>query len=67
MRSLAICFVLLTTATDAAKPSHIVMIMADDLGYGHRGSSGEAKIEAPNIRIAAEGMCFTAAYAASTV
>ena len=55
-------------AAYAAKPPNIVLIMADDLGYGHLGSYGQTKIETPNLdRMAAEGMRFTAAYAGSTV
>ena len=51
-----------------AKPPNIVLIMADDLGYGHLGSYGQTKIRTPNIdRLAAEGMRFTQAYAGSTV
>ena len=68
VKSLAICFGLLAATTLAAKPPNIVLIMADDLGYGHLGSYGQTKIETPNLdRMAAEGMRFTAAYAGSTV
>ena len=52
----------------AAKPPNIVLVMADDLGYGHLGVYGQEKIKTPNIdRMAAEGMRFTQAYAGSTV
>ena len=51
-----------------ANPPNIVLIMADDLGYGHLGSYGQTKIATPNLdHMAAEGMRFTAAYAGSTV
>lgn len=51
----------------AQKPN-IVLIMADDLGYGHLGSYGQTKIRTPHLdRLAAEGMRFTQAYAGSTV
>lgn len=51
----------------AAKPN-VILVMADDLGYGHLGSYGQAKIRTPHLdRLAAEGMRFTQAYAGSTV
>jgi arylsulfatase A len=49
------------------KPN-IVLIMADDLGHGHLGSYGQARIRTPNIdRLAEEGVRFTQFYAGSTV
>ena len=49
------------------KPN-IVLIMADDLGYGHLGSYGQARIRTPNIdRLADEGVRFTQFYSGSTV
>ena len=54
-------------AQTTPKPN-IVLILADDLGYGDLGCYGQAKIRTPNIdRLAAEGMRFTQAYAGSTV
>lgn len=53
--------------TSKQRPN-IVFIMADDLGYGDLGCYGQQKIQTPNIDgLAAEGMCFTQAYAGSTV
>lgn len=50
------------------RPPNIVLIMADDLGYGELGCYGQTKIQTPNIdRLAAEGMRFTRFYSASTV
>jgi arylsulfatase A-like enzyme len=47
---------------------NIILIMADDLGYGDLGCYGQRKIETPNLdRLAAEGMRFTQFYAGSTV
>ena len=47
---------------------NIVLIMADDLGYGDLGCYGQRQIRTPNIdRMAAEGLQFTQAYAGSTV
>ena len=51
-----------------AKTPNIVLILADDLGYGDLGCYGQTKILTPNIdRLAAEGMRFTQAYAGNTV
>ena len=58
---------LLLPASVAGKPN-IVLVMADDLGYGHLGSYGQERIRTPHLdRLAAEGMRFTQAYAGSTV
>jgi arylsulfatase A-like enzyme len=50
------------------RPPNIVLILADDLGYGDVGCYGQQRIQTPNLdRMAAEGMRFTQAYAGSTV
>jgi arylsulfatase A-like enzyme len=47
---------------------NIVLIVADDLGYGDLGCYGQQRIQTPNIdRLAREGTRFTDAYAGSTV
>ena len=47
---------------------NIVMIFADDLGYGDVGCYGATKIKTPNIdQLAAEGRKFTDAHSASAV
>ena len=47
---------------------NIILIVADDLGYGHLGAYGQALIKTPNLdRMAGEGMRFTRFYAGSTV
>ncbi|MFW6689480.1 sulfatase-like hydrolase/transferase [Streptomyces sp. MAR4 CNX-425] len=47
---------------------NIVLIVADDLGYGELGSYGQQVIHTPHLdRLAAEGMRFTAAYASAPV
>ena len=60
-------------ATEGGAPlagSHpnIILIMADDLGYGDLGCYGQQHIATPNIdRLAREGMRFTQAYAGAPV
>jgi arylsulfatase len=52
----------------ADRPPNIVLILADDLGYGELGSYGQTKIRTPNLdRLADEGMRFTQHYSGSPV
>lgn len=47
---------------------NIILIVADDLGYGDLGCYGQQRIQTPNLdRLAAEGTRFTSFYAGSTV
>lgn len=49
-----------------SKPPHIVIIMADDLGWNALGCYGSDLVRTPHLdRLAAEGMRFTDAYALS--
>ena len=49
---------------DAATRPNIVLIYADDLGYGDAGCYGATGIETPNIdRLAASGLKFTDGHA----
>lgn len=51
-----------------ARPPNIVLILADDLGYGDLGCYGQKEIQTPHLdRLAAGGMRFTQAYAGSSV
>ncbi len=51
-----------------SRPPSLVVILADDLGWGDIGCQGQEKILTPSIdRMAAEGMRFSAGYAGSTV
>lgn len=52
----------------AATPPNIVLILADDLGYGDLGCYGQRNFATPQIdRMAAEGLRFTQHYAGSPV
>ncbi|MEO7412489.1 MAG: arylsulfatase [Opitutaceae bacterium] len=52
----------------AEQKPNIIVILADDLGYGELGSYGQKLIQTPVLdRMAAEGMRFTQFYAGSTV
>jgi arylsulfatase A-like enzyme len=52
---------------DPARPN-IIVILADDLGYGDLGCYGQRRIRTPRLdRMAAEGMRFTQFYAGATV
>ncbi|MDP3073037.1 MAG: arylsulfatase [Opitutaceae bacterium] len=51
-----------------ANPPNVVLILADDLGYGDVGSYGATKLKTPNIdRLAREGRRFTSAYTPGSV
>jgi arylsulfatase A-like enzyme len=51
----------------AGKPTNIILIVADDPGYGDLGCYGQGRIRTPHLdRLAAEGMRFTQAYVGST-
>jgi len=55
-------------ACEPRRPPNVVLIMADDLGYGEVGCYGQTKIRTPSIdRIAAEGVRFTQHYSGSPV
>lgn len=57
-----------TNLPPAARKPNIILIVADDLGYGDLGCYGQAKIKTPNLdQVAAEGVRFTSFYAGSTV
>lgn len=55
-------------ASAPSRPPNVVLILADDLGYGDLGAYGQKTIRTPNLdRMAAEGLRFTQSYAGSTV
>lgn len=52
----------------ATRPPNIILILADDLGYGELGCYGQTKIRTPHLdRMAAEGIRLTRAYASAPV
>lgn len=75
-RPLILCVLLLTAlsavvqaakAPQTVKPN-IILIFADDIGYGDLGCYGATKVKTPNIdRLAREGRRFTDAHSASAV
>jgi arylsulfatase A-like enzyme len=53
--------------TRPARRPNVVLIVADDLGYGDLGSYGATRIKTPHLdRLAADGVRFTAGYAPSS-
>lgn len=55
-------------SADAPRPPNLVLILADDLGYGDLGAYGQKEIQTPHLdRLAAGGLRFTQAYAGSSV
>ena len=61
------CFLLSELSVSAQQKPNIVLIYADDLGYGDISCQGATKIQTPNIdRIAKEGLRFTNAHASSS-
>ncbi|WP_420386219.1 arylsulfatase [Roseivirga sp.] len=56
------------TPEEKTTPPNIVLILADDLGYGELGSYGQKIIQTPNLdQLAANGMRFSQFYAGSPV
>lgn len=57
---------LLAATTDARSRPNIVLINADDLGYGDLGCYGATRVKTPNVdKLAAESLRFTDGYATS--
>lgn len=52
----------------AERPPNVIILFADDLGYGDLGCYGHPTIQTPNLdRMASEGMRFTEFYSAAEV
>ena len=61
-------FLLPSLAAAADPPPNVVILFADDLGYGDLGCYGHPTIRTPNLdRMAAEGVRFTDFYVSSAV
>ncbi|MFA5192674.1 MAG: arylsulfatase [Verrucomicrobiia bacterium] len=59
---------LISPSSAAERKPNIILIIADDLGYGDIGCYGQQKIRTPNLdRMAAEGMRFTQTYSGNAV
>ncbi|HSH16312.1 MAG TPA: sulfatase-like hydrolase/transferase, partial [Verrucomicrobiae bacterium] len=57
-----------TLVAQPVRKPNVVLILADDLGYGDVGAYGQTRIKTPNIdRLAREGTRFTQFYAGSPV
>ncbi len=57
-----------SSAAAAAERPNFILILADDLGWADLGCYGQTFFETPNLdKLAAEGVRFTAGYAASCV
>src|SRR5215471_19163043 len=55
-------------AQQSAVPPNVLLIQADDLGYGDLSAYGQARFQTPSLdRLAREGIKFTHYYAGSTV
>ena len=69
MRNLIFGFVLMGTfAAEAQNKPNIILLMADDLGWGDTGYNGNPIIKTPNLDImASEGIRFNRFYSASSV
>ena len=51
-----------------AETPNIIVIMADDLGYGYVSCYGATSLATPNIdRLAAEGQRFTSGYCSASI
>lgn len=59
--------VLLASKAIASEKPNIIMIMADDLGYGDVSCYGATRLQTPSIdRLASEGMRFTSGYCSAS-
>lgn len=68
-KTLSFCALLgiLACGPASAAPPHVIVIMADDLGYGDLSCYGATAVKTPNIdRLAAGGMRFTSGYCSAS-
>ncbi|GHE33946.1 arylsulfatase [Sphingobacterium griseoflavum] len=65
---LVIASIFLASSVAAQQQPNIILILADDLGYGDIGVNGQQLIRTPNIdRLAAEGLLFEQFYTGTSV
>ncbi len=68
IKKLTVILLLLSNIIVASELPNVVLIFADDLGYGDLGCYGATKLQTPNIdKLASEGRRFTDAHSASAV
>jgi arylsulfatase A-like enzyme len=64
---LALVLAVTCTVAAAARKPNVIVIMADDLGYGDVGCYGATRVKTPHIdRLAAEGIRFTSGYCSAS-
>jgi arylsulfatase A-like enzyme len=67
MRRIFLAWALSWSVSHAVEQPNIIVIMADDLGYGDLGCYGAKAVKTPNIdRMAAEGLRFTSGYCSAS-
>ncbi|MSU23832.1 MAG: arylsulfatase [Opitutus sp.] len=67
LRFAALLALAFASSTLAAEKPNVIVIMADDLGYGDISVNGATAIQTPNIdRLAAEGLRFTSGYCSAS-
>lgn len=69
IRSFVVCSLITfwTAFASAAERPNIIVIMADDLGYGDVGCYGATEVKTPHIdQLAAEGLRFTSGYCSAS-
>lgn len=70
MRIAFVAMLMISSVLSAAEPlrPNVVVILADDIGYGDLGCYGATKIKTPNLdKLAAQGMRFTDAHSPASV
>lgn len=67
MRFLILTALLIAFSVHSADKPNIIVILADDIGYGDLSCYGATKVKTPHLdRLAVEGQRFTSGYAASS-
>lgn len=67
IKSIALSLALFAATVSAAERPNLIVIMADDLGYGDISCNGSKTIATPNIdKVASEGIRFTSGYCSAS-